>query len=506
MINILVLSVGTNACFHFVKTLKKFFSNSFYIVGTDINESYLVASSVYIDKFYKVPYSNDPSYYNIIINICKENNIQYILPSLDQDQLLFYPENPDLVNNKIISLGTNKETQKYYHNKLEMYEFLKHNSFPLPKIYKHNECDDNTKYIIKPIDGYGSLGVQILMGSEIKLKSDISNYIIQDICENPEITVEYFHYNSFFAHICRERIATKAGVCTKAKVFQNDDLASYGKLLANLLVLPYFFNIQFMKYNGKYVITDVNLRMAGGVSIASNFNWDYIQALGHIMLKDDYDLQAFFPEIRDNNYVVRMYEDVVTTQKKQKDVIAFDLDGTIIDSRKRHSALLNDILKSKEIHIPLDDLIEFKRNGKNNIDYLVSKGIDEKTAQDVQKEWVEHIEDIKYIDIDTLYDDSISLLEKNSNNRIIAITARKNKANVYYQLYKLGIIHYFSDICIVTPGKSAQADKQKYIEDNNVKVLYGDTLIDYRAAKACNIKFIYRSNGFHSIEYINSVE
>ena len=502
MIKILILSVGTNACFHFVKTLKNNFKNDFFIIGTDINDKHLVASSIYIDKFYKVPYSNDPLYYDKIINICIENNIQYLLPSLDIDQLLFFSENEDLINNNIISFGSSFSTLNVYKNKTTMYNFLKENSFPLPNMYQPYECDNNTDYIIKPIDGYGSSGVQIVNGKTIKEMNNIDKYIIQDICLSPEITVEYFQYNGFFSHICRERIATKAGVCTKARVFQNEELCEIGHKFSNVLKLPYFFNMQFMVHNNKYVITDVNLRMAGGVSIASKFNWDYIKALANIMLGNA-DIQPYFPTIHNDNYVIRMYDDVVTNVcDVNNDVIAFDLDGTLIDSRNRHHIVLKDILKSYNLSINVDDLVDYKRNGKNNVDYLLSKGIDIDLAKEIQNQWVKIIENIEYIETDVLYDDAINLLQKYSNNKKIAITARQNKANLIYELHKLGILSYFDDVFIVNPADTPRLNKEHYLKNCNVSIYYGDTILDYKAAVNCNIKFIHRDNGFHSFDYI----
>ena len=78
MIRILFLSVGTNAAYHCIKTLKEKFSNNFYIVGADINEKYLVASCNCLDNFYKVPKSESKSYYTRILEILMQENIDFL--------------------------------------------------------------------------------------------------------------------------------------------------------------------------------------------------------------------------------------------------------------------------------------------------------------------------------------------------------------------------------------------------------------------------------------------
>ena len=75
MIRILFLSVGTNAAYHCIKTLKTKFSSDFYIIGADINEKYLISTCNYLDNFYKVSKSDSADYYDVILKILKNENI-----------------------------------------------------------------------------------------------------------------------------------------------------------------------------------------------------------------------------------------------------------------------------------------------------------------------------------------------------------------------------------------------------------------------------------------------
>ena len=72
MINILLLSAGTNACYHIARVLKNKFPLDFRIIGADINEEYLIPTIPYLDAFHKVPYTNNPLYYGKILDILKE--------------------------------------------------------------------------------------------------------------------------------------------------------------------------------------------------------------------------------------------------------------------------------------------------------------------------------------------------------------------------------------------------------------------------------------------------
>ena len=66
-------------------------------------------------------------------------------------------------------------------------------------------------------------------------------------------------------------------------------------------------------------------------------------------------------------------------------VVALDWDGTLCDSRERHKVVLDDILKDRNIRIDTSDLIEFKRSGKNNVAFLMSKGLSEEIAGQIQE-------------------------------------------------------------------------------------------------------------------------
>lgn len=316
MINVLLLSAGTNACYHIAKTLKHNFPNDFRLIGADINELHLIPTCEYLDCFYQVPYNNAHGYYDKILEICRIENINFLIPSFDADQKLFYPENPDLCGLNVISFGTSIDTLPIYDNKIKMTKFLKENDFPVPSNYDITNIDQNTQYMVKPINGVGSIGAALKYGREIT--NPDTNYIIQEKCFEPEITMECFHYGNIFSCVCRERIATKSGVCTKGRIFNDGKLAEIGQKFVKTLHAPHVFNLQFMKNTkNEYVITDVNLRTAGGMSMAFAAGWDAVSAMANIMLgADEKTISKCVPQIIPETFVVRAYTDIVTHKEK----------------------------------------------------------------------------------------------------------------------------------------------------------------------------------------------
>lgn len=312
MIKVLLLSAGTNACYHVAKILKEKF-NKFYIIGADINDDFLIPSFYFLDSFYKVPGSDHNDYYQTILKICKNEKVDYILPSFDIDQKLFYPENKDLFDLNVKSLSTPKDTLSIYEDKEIMNNYLKNNNILVPKTYSVEEVNTTDIYFIKPKNGVGSIGARKIQGSEI-LKQDNKNYIIQEMCQEPEFTLECFYYQNKLSSAARERIVSKSGVCTKAKVFTDSQLEKIANDFIKILKVPLFFNLQFMKNsNNDYVVTDVNLRLAGGMSLSYAAGWDEVSALADILLgKNKNEIFKRFNLSSKTQYVVRAYTDIVT--------------------------------------------------------------------------------------------------------------------------------------------------------------------------------------------------
>lgn len=242
-------------------------------------------------------------------------------------------------------------------------------------MYKKSEIVKEQDYFCKPRTGVGSFGAGIMKGTDI-LNFDESDLLIEEICTKPEVTLECFNYSGKIYSVARERLDTKSGVCTKARVYHDASLESVAQKFAESIKLPYIFNLQFMTNSrGEKVITDVNLRTAGGMSLSYAAGWDEVEALGKIMLgADDVVSTVNVPIIE--QYVMRAYTDIVTKQIKKR--IAFDLDGTLLDSRKRHKIVMDFVLTENGTDIDTSDYLDYKCEGNNNLSWLTYKGLSEK--------------------------------------------------------------------------------------------------------------------------------
>lgn len=180
-----------------------------------------------------------------------------------------------------------------------------------------------------------------------------------------------------------------------------------------------------------------------------------------------------------------------------------DLDGTLIDSSARHSALLKDILNQMDINLNINDYMTCKKGGMNTKSYLLQKGLDNATATLISNEWQKHIEDENYIDMDKIYDDVFPFLKKyKTKYNIILVSARKREGALINTLNKCGIMPFAYKVIAVEANNPAQS-KSNAIADLVTRddVLVGDTEADYECAMLLKIKCYILNRGFRNIEF-----
>lgn len=496
---LLLLTCGTNACYHVAKRLKECFGDRIRIIGADINKRWMIPTSPYLDSYHQVPMTSDGGYYKTILDICVEEHVNYLLPSFDADQLLFYKGNHDLAELGVVSLGISQSVLKIYQSKEDTNRFLLNNGFPVPHFYGIDEIKDEMEYFCKPTNGVGSAGVRKSLGSEIKKNSD-SQLIIEEICIEPEITLECFNYNGKVYSVARERIAAKSGVCTKAHVYHSNSLQAIAQRFADSIELPYIFNLQFMiNTEGQYVITDVNLRTAGGMSLSYAAGWDEVEALGKIILEED-DVVASVRKPVQEQFVMRAYTDIVTKRVNKR--ICFDLDGTLLDSRERHKVVMDHVLKESQCDIDTSDYLQYKADGNNNLRWLEMKGVDMNLAKSINQRWIDLIESNDFLKGDMLYPNALPILESLSqDNFLLLLTARNNQDNTEAQIDRLGIRQYFDKIVVVPSSKQTAILKSQILTNLKIEDFYGDTESDLEASKMANCNFYVSTRGFRSKKY-----
>ena len=128
--------------------------------------------------------------------------------------------------------------------------------------------------------------------------------------------------------------------------------------------------------------------------------------------------------------------------------IIFDLDGTLICSKKRLHQLFCELINSREIDF--ESYWSYKFSGSSNQDILRNQ-FNYSTAQIevFLQDWMRKIESSYYLNMDKTIPGSIEILEKLSkNNELYICTARQSAAQTHKQLRKLSLFNFFQGIFI----------------------------------------------------------
>ena len=311
--SVMILSGGTAGAWHMCQVLRAHFEGV-RVVLCDCNPPHLVAAALLADLCIQVPMICEDSYYQRMLEILDEEKPDLLIPLIDHDLLLFPQDNPDLLRRGIHSTAACKKSGEILSNKRHMCDFLKDIEIATPMLYAADKVEENRFYYIKKAVGFGSRGARKQKGSEIRT-GVIEDEIIQEYCFPPEITVDALYTGKTLHCVCRERIEVKAGVCTKARIFFEEEIQETLEKIAAYIQLPALFCVQFMQdEGGRRLLTDFNLRIGGGTALSAAAGFQAARAAFMVWLDDGEPGEDWLktPLPLEERFVLRTYQEWVS--------------------------------------------------------------------------------------------------------------------------------------------------------------------------------------------------
>jgi len=267
--NVLVTHAGTAAAVAVIKALQGSVTN---VYAVDMN-LLCYARELLGPNLYKVPpCSENDTYVETLIAICTNNNIKYIVPCSNDDELMLFAERQsEFAAQGITVMLSAAKTIQLCHDKYATFQLLRDNSIPVPQTWMPDMVQgDSVDYPCMVKSRYGN-------GSEWVRKAEDKNALALSLKAIPEPIVQEYESGSEFTLdvvadresslrvvLCRERVAVKSGISVKARIVDDPELAKKAESIVKLLGVVGPCNIQFI--NGK--CTDVNPRFSGGLGLS----------------------------------------------------------------------------------------------------------------------------------------------------------------------------------------------------------------------------------------------
>lgn len=271
--NILILSAGTRN--KIIQYFKKELKGKGSIIATDMSK---LAPAIYeADKYYIVPKMTDPNYIDVILNICKKEQISGVLSLIDPE-LSLLAKNKDKFNDiGVTVIGSSYEVCEKSLDKYKMYKWLVSNGYNCAKTY----IDKNKFYkdlelgkikfpvFVKPIRGSASLAISKVSNIETidLLLSNNDDFLIQQFLDGQEIGADVYIdmiSKEVVSIFTKKKIKMRAGETDKSVSFIDKNLFD----LLEKFVLDFGFlgqiDIDIFNVDGKYYISEVNPRFGGG--------------------------------------------------------------------------------------------------------------------------------------------------------------------------------------------------------------------------------------------------
>ena len=287
-INILILSAGTRN--KIVQYFKKTLGENGKVIATDMST---IAPAIYeADKYYIVPRITEPGYIDIILDICKKENISGVLSLIDPELSLLAENEEKFKNIGTTVIGSSYELCERALDKMQMFQWLRSHGYNCAKSYvDKNEFFANVKtgkanypVFVKPVRGSASIAISKVFDNEtVDLLFDHSdNLMIQEYLDGQEIGADCYIdllSGELVSVFTKKKIVMRDGETDKSVSFKDEKLFELIKKFVNESGWRGQIDIDIFEINGEYHISEVNPRFGGGYPHAYECGADHMKLI-----------------------------------------------------------------------------------------------------------------------------------------------------------------------------------------------------------------------------------
>lgn len=309
-----------------LRDVKETIGKTGLIIGTD-NKSTAPALQ-FCDRQYVVPRITDPGYVDLILDICRKENVKAITTLIDPEIEILGANAHRFRELGIIPLCPEKESAKYCFDKYELFKYLKSKGIRTPLTF--HDWDEFTSALekgdisfpvfMKPKCGSGSVGAHKVETLEEARRDWISgehDYIIQELVTggdcDADVYVDCISHKAVAA-FSKKKIETRIGGASKTISFKDPKLFEFIGQICDIFKFNGPLDMDFFIRDGEYYLSEINPRFGGAYLHAYGCGVDFIQLIVNNIngIENPVCLGGYQEDV-----LMMMYDDVVIAHKSE---------------------------------------------------------------------------------------------------------------------------------------------------------------------------------------------
>ena len=309
-----------------VKTFRETFSD-LYIVGGDYLKT--APALEYVDSIYELPYAIDNLYAKHVLEICKKEKIDIVIPLIDTELEVYAKFRMEFLKAGVFLMVSDEKAIKIALDKLETFHFYRdYNTFKTPYtslLSDYNEVLFNTnKIVLKPKNGSSGVGIHFVDKEKViafteLLSLDTAQYIAQEYVDfDTEVTTDVFVVESKVVELCqRKRLKVRGGEVEQAITIKDKTIMKIVEEMVAPLNFVGVINIQIMIKENNYYMGEINARFGGGFPLSYYSGANLIEHLNGLIKSKK--IPYYGVERYSEDFCMLRYDDAVYKDKKSLD-------------------------------------------------------------------------------------------------------------------------------------------------------------------------------------------
>ncbi len=301
-LTIMITAAGNQYMPGLVKCFRENGERNIRLVGADMSDDPTIFQMMDIN--YKVPAATDPAYVDRLLEICKNEKADIVIPVMSADLMPLIDNQKRFQEIGTIVSISNRESVEITNNKFKLYEFMRNNGMKVPKfclIKNANELKQAFEYVgypknpvcIKATELSGSRGIRIVDPSKSRFdilfrekpnsfyisyeelevilneKEKMPEMMVMEALPGKEFSIDLVaDHGKILYMAARQSNSITASIPMEATLFHDEKAYNIAREIIEKLKLDGNADLDF-KYNRKDepVLMEINPRVAATMAI-----------------------------------------------------------------------------------------------------------------------------------------------------------------------------------------------------------------------------------------------